>query len=224
MRALVFAVMLMALPVAASAQNDPTPSAAIPEIKIEGGRLGKAYRPLIEDLRRGGYTILFRHERTSVIGDWDFLPFKPEECDRQRTLSEVGKASARTVGETMRALQIPVGKVATSTYCRAIEHGKLAFGGVHDKTPALIGPDGKGRTLNEVRRDVDTLIGHGPAGGNLILIGHHGTIDAYTTRMLDEGDSLIIKRDGAVTRIIAHMPAARWEEILRDMRRERFEP
>jgi hypothetical protein len=91
--------------------------------------------------------------------------------------------------------------------------------------PELIGPDGKERTLAQVRRDVIGLIlAKRPAKGVLALIGHHGTIDAFTTRMLDEGDALVLRvsDDGDVD-ILAHIPAARWDEIARDIDRVAFE-
>ena len=220
---LIIALVAIAWCGVADAQS-PLPSAQIPQPVIEGGRLGKAYAPLIADLRKGGFALLFRHDRTDVIGNWDFLPFVPEQCDRQRNLSVAGVASARAIGEAIRALDVPVARVVTSTYCRAIDTGRLAFGGVHEKTPALIGPDGKGRRLSDVRREVDALIGAAMPGGNIVLVGHHGTTDAYTDRMLDEGDALVLKSVNGQVRVVAYMPAARWEEILRDQRRGAFEP
>lgn len=222
MRMLLFAAALLACNAGATAQ---TPSAAILEPTIVGGRLGAAYLPLIEDLRRGGLVLLFRHDRTEVIGMWDFEPYRAGDCDRERNLSDTGRASAKAIGRAIRQLNIPVTRVISSTYCRAVETATLAFGGVHDKTPELIGADGKKRKLGDVQRDLRALIAReAQAKGTLVLVGHHGTIDAVTTRMLDEGDALILRPvAGAMPEIVAHIPAARWEEIARDLDRRSLE-
>ncbi|MEM9168258.1 MAG: histidine phosphatase family protein [Pseudomonadota bacterium] len=201
---------------AAAAQ---TPSADIPAPVVKDGRLGPAYRPLIEALRGGGHVILFRHDRTILNGLWDFESRAPGSCDRERNLSEAGRASARAIGDAIDRLGIPVRRVVTSTYCRAVDTGTSMFGGVHLKTDALLGANGAGRTGEDVRRDVARIIAQeAPAGGVLVLVGHSGTIKAFTTRLLDEGDALILtpQSDGGLD-VAAHIPAARWEEIARDL-------
>lgn len=216
---------IAALMLCAPAVAQVMPDTDVPQPKIVGGRLGKAYRPLMDELRRGGLVLLFRHDRTEVTGLWDYEPYQAGRCDRERRLSDAGRASATAIGQAMRLLRVPVTRVVTSTYCRAIETGAGMFGGVHAAVPDLIGPDGKSRTLDQVRRDIDALIARErDRKGVLVLVGHHGSTDAYTTRMLDEGDALVIRPspDG-VNRVIAHIPAARWEEIARDVDREGVE-
>lgn len=202
-----------------------TPSAEIPEPAIVGGRLGAAYLPLIEELRRGNLVLLFRHDRTEMIGMWDFMPYRAGDCDQQRNLSEAGRASARAIGRAIRELKVPVTRVITSPYCRAVETAILAFGGVHAEAPELIGADGKKRILADVQRDLRALIDREvPVQGVLVLVAHHGTIDAVTTRMLDEGDALVLRPSkGALPKVLAHVPAARWEEIARDFDRRSIE-
>ncbi|OBX17865.1 hypothetical protein A9995_14485 [Erythrobacter sp. QSSC1-22B] len=100
------------------------------------------------------------------------------------------------------------------------------FGGVHKITPELIGPDGKMRDYDDVLAEVTGLIeNERPKEGLLVLLGHHGTIDAVTTRLLDEGDALVLHReDDGTINILAHIPAARWDEIARDVDRAAYEP
>lgn len=223
MRMLIAAVALATNPVLAAAQ---TPSRQIPEPEIVGGRLGAAYTPLIEALRKGGLVLLFRHDRTDVTGLWDYEAYREGACDGERNLSEAGRTSARAIGRAMAMLRIPVRRVISSTYCRAVDSATLMFGGVHAKTAELIGADGKARKLEDVRRDLRAIIDREIAKkGVLVLVGHHGTTDAATTRMLDEGDALILRQvQGADPQIMAHIPAARWEEIARDLDRRAFEP
>jgi phosphohistidine phosphatase SixA len=222
MRLLLAIAALALMPSVAQAQ---LASNRIPEPRIEGGRLGAAYRPLIEELRRGGLVLLFRHDRTETTGLWDYESFEAGECDRERRVSAAGEASARAIGAAIRQLRIPVTRVIASTYCRAIESAAFMFGGVHRAVPDLIGPDGKERVLAHVQRDMNALIRREvDPRGVLVLVGHHGTIDAFTTRMLDEGDALLIRpRASGNHDVLAHMPAARWEEIARDLDRELVE-
>ncbi len=220
MRNYVFVAVSVAMLVSGAAFAQ-TASEDIPQPEIIDGRLGPAYTPLVEQLRGGGHVLLFRHDRTILSGLWDFEPHEPGACDRERNLSQAGEASARAIGDAIQQLGIPISRVVTSTYCRSVDSAVLMFGGVHLKTGSLIGADGKTRTYKDVRADVTRIISEEmPKTGVLVLVGHHGTIDAFTTRMLDEGDSLILKpgRRGA-PEIVAHMPAARWEEIARDLDR-----
>lgn len=216
----------MLLMVVATPAFAQTPSAQIPEPTIEGGRLGRAYDPLIERLRTERLILLFRHDRTEISGRWDFEPFVAGGCDQQRGLSEAGRVSARAIGIAVQILNLPIRRVIASPYCRAVESARAMFGGVHQITPELIGADGKTRSFDTVRADLRGLMARErPERGLLVLVGHHGTIDALTTRMLDEGDALVLRRtDGGAIDILAHIPAARWDEIARDIDRSRFEP
>ncbi len=83
---------------------------------------------LIANLRSGGYTIYFRHAQTDWTqsdhivrrGDWT-------SCDstRVRQLSEEGRQTAMAIGQAIRDLQIPIGRVLSSPYCRTIETARL---------------------------------------------------------------------------------------------------
>lgn len=223
MRSIIIVAALLTCPASAAAQ---IPSAQIPEPVIVGGRMGAAYTPIIEALRKGGLVLLFRHDRTDVTGLWDYEPYREGACDGERNLSEAGRTSARAVGNAIRMLRIPVRRVISSTYCRAADSATLMFGGVHAKTADLLGADGKTRNIGDVRRDLRAIIEHETSPkGVLVLVGHHGTTDAATTRMLDEGDALVLRPvPGADPQIMAHIPAARWEEIARDLDRQAFEP
>jgi len=90
---------------------------------------------LLATLQAGGNVIFIRHAATekdfadqvsAVMGD----------CSTQRTLSEAGWRQARAIGKAFAELQIPVGEVYSSEYCRAWQTADLAFGR-HRKTPDL---------------------------------------------------------------------------------------
>ena len=82
---------------------------------------------LLAALKAGGNVIFIRHAATerdfadqvsAVMGD----------CSTQRTLSEAGWQQARAIGKAFDQLQIPVGEVYSSEYCRAWQTADLAFG------------------------------------------------------------------------------------------------
>src|SRR5438067_2379058 len=88
----------------------------------------KAGDPLVARLAEGGYVIYVRHGRTDTT--YQDKQDKPEwwkSCDpkRHRVLSDEGRAQMISIGGNLRALQIPVAKVVTSEYCRAIDSGLL---------------------------------------------------------------------------------------------------
>src|ERR1035437_460059 len=69
---------------------------------------------LIDDLRLGGYVIVFRHGATvSDQANTDSMSRK--NVPAQRQLNEQVRAQAKSIGESMRKLKIPVALVLTRT-------------------------------------------------------------------------------------------------------------
>jgi phosphohistidine phosphatase SixA len=91
---------------------------------------------LIKELKKGGYIIYFRHGLTSEFGEKDVADTDLDDCARQRNLSEDGQRQTKNIGQAFRQLQIPIGQVYSSPYCRCIETAKNLFGKV-EKTRAL---------------------------------------------------------------------------------------
>jgi hypothetical protein len=90
----------------------------------------------VEALKRGGYVILFRHgetDRSMLPRDKRIpepTPLDLANCDLQAKLTANGIDDARVIGEGIRALGIPVGKVLASGYCRTMDTARMAFGRV----------------------------------------------------------------------------------------------
>lgn len=131
-------------------------------------------------LRGGGYIIYFRHgitDLTTSDTDRDHL----ENCATQRILSPEGRQQMRAIGNTLRALRIPIGQVLSSPYCRSVDSVTLAFGKAQ-KTDDLV---------NTVTADEETaahmalalrkLLATPPAhGANTVLSGHTGNLQEAT--------------------------------------------
>ncbi len=83
---------------------------------------------IVDMLRGGGYNIYFRHAQTdwtqgdNIQGHGDWTSCDPTQV---RQLSGEGRRTAIAIGEAMRALKIPVGRVLSSPYCRAVETASL---------------------------------------------------------------------------------------------------
>jgi broad specificity phosphatase PhoE len=135
-------------------------------------------RALVDALREGGYVIYFRHaptdwsqdDRVTGPGDWT-------SCDpnRIRQLSDQGREVARRIGEAIRRLDIPVGRVLCSEYCRARETAQLMKLGTVVPTQALMNMrvadmvGGREAVVARARR----VLGEPPkAGTNTVLVAH----------------------------------------------------
>src|SRR6185436_3270779 len=101
---------------------------------------------LIDDLKKGGYVIFFRHahtnwaERDSVEGDFS-------NRARQRNLSEAGQREAGQVGIAFKILEIPIDRVLASPMWRCRDTAEFAFG-QYDTTGLLFW---KGAQYREAR-------------------------------------------------------------------------
>ena len=84
----------------------------------------------IKTLRDGGYVIIFRHGAT-YQDQADTDPLNPNNVLKQRQLNDEGRALAKSIGESLHKLRIPVGQVHTSLFQRAMDTGALmGFGDV----------------------------------------------------------------------------------------------
>jgi len=89
---------------------------------------------LVRQIQNGGYILYMRHaptepktaDKNKQVKDGSFsVDFA--NCDTQRNLSEKGKVVAKALKKHFERLQIPVGKVSTSPYCRTLDTAKIVF-------------------------------------------------------------------------------------------------
>jgi phosphohistidine phosphatase SixA len=109
---------------------------------------------LLERLQSGGLVLLFRHGKTGPDPDRpDAVTGRNEvrgtvaerqaayfDCDRQRNLSDTGRAELMISAAAMRSIGLVVGEVFSSPMCRTRETAWLLVGRV-TVADALIGPD-----------------------------------------------------------------------------------
>jgi phosphohistidine phosphatase SixA len=186
---------------------------------------GKA---LLEALQRGGFVLFFRHERTDMSQgsrETNFLDRAAQnsalwtDCDAQRNLNDAGRAGARAQGEAFRALNIEVGDVIASPFCRAWEHAQLGFGR-YVLNNEIINTFSLNR--NDARRiraadETRKLISSPPRSGvNTAIIGHQPTFQDVTDIALEEGEAAVVRPlgDGRYE-VVARVKTDAWMNLSR---------
>jgi phosphohistidine phosphatase SixA len=194
-------VLLGFLPVAASGQPAPSPA------------------EWIDDLRLGGYVIVFRHGATySYQANTDSMS-RPN-VSAQRQLNDQGRAQAKSIGESMRKLKIPVGLVLTSTTQRAVDTARLLGFGEVTAAPDLteggpaLSPDENNRRALALRK---LVAGRPPADNNLVIVSHKpNIIDAFGKDWLDvrEGEASVFEPNGHGSyKLIIRIQASEWSKL-----------
>jgi phosphohistidine phosphatase SixA len=170
-------------------------------------------------LRAGGHVIVFRHGAT-YPDQADTDPFNWNDLDKQRQLTDAGRAKAKEIGEAFRRLRIPVGQVYTSLIYRAIESGKLMFPDITPtttidlvETGLISSPNENARRIAVLRKLASTVP---PAGTNVVVIGHRPNIlDAFGKDWFDvrEGEASVFKAEGASYRSVVRVQADEWAKL-----------
>ena len=188
---------LCAMPVAADAQGRPE---------------------WIGALRQGGHVIVFRHGATHR-DQADTDPLNLANTAAQRQLNDQGRALAKSIGEAMRKLGIPVARVVSSRFNRAVETGMLlGFGEVaasadYSEGGLVVTPIENDRRAEAMRKLAATMP---PAGGNVVVVSHKPNIlDAFGKDWFDvrEGEASIFKPDGNGFRLVARVQATEWGKL-----------
>jgi broad specificity phosphatase PhoE len=173
----------------------------------------------LNELRQGGYVIVLRHAATtSDQSGTDSMSRKNLPAERQ--LNEQGSVQARSIGDSIRKLKIPVGLVLTSTAQRAVDTARLlGFGEVAvnpdlaESGPAL-SADENNRRAQAFRK---LVAARPPADNNVVIVSHKPNIvDAFGKDLADlnEGESLIFEPDGkGGYKRIARIQADRWDAL-----------
>lgn len=142
-------------------------------------------------LRQGGTVALFRHARAPGTGDPP--NFRLEDCSTQRNLSAEGRQQAQAIGEQFRTQQIPVERVLSSRWCRALDTARLAFGNRTEPSPPL---DSffSGRHQEEAQtRALRQIVETWSSRGVLVLVTHQVNITALTGAFPGEGEMLVLR-------------------------------
>ncbi len=158
-------------------------------------------QPTLKALRGGGHVLLIRHARAP--GTFDPPEFKLGVCSTQRNLNDEGRAQAKRLGEYLRAMQVPVGRVFSSEWCRCIETAQLAFGSDKVTTqatlssPTKLSPEQRARNTGLVRSQINRhTAGSATFQTNWVMVTHLFNIQDITGENAAEGEILVVKSNG----------------------------
>jgi histidine phosphatase superfamily protein (branch 1) len=198
----ILALLLFALPLARALAE---PRNAQPQRDVPAAEL-------LQELRKGGYILYFRHSATDFSKNDDAMT-SFEDCASQRNLTDGGRAQARVIGEEIRSLAIPVGKVIASPYCRTVETAMLIFGRAEKSNDVRGGP-GTANSPGRYAALRKLLSTRPPAGTNLAIASHGNPFHAVAgPPYLVEGEAAIVRPLGNDFEIFARIRSERWGEL-----------
>ena len=179
---------------------------------------------LVQALREGGFNIYFRHAAT----DWsqsDRVGARDDwlSCDssRMRQLSAEGRQTSIDIGNAMRALELPIGKVMASPYCRTVETAQLMQLGAVEATTDVMNLrvasyfGGRGAIISTAQMRLSTR----PAEGtNAVIVAHGNVAQAATPVYPGEGEAVIFRPDGnGGFQYIARIAPRDWSRIIKQV-------
>jgi phosphohistidine phosphatase SixA len=185
---------------------------------IASGAAAAENRDIAQALRNGGYVIVVRHGAT-FPDQADTDPLNFDTVAAQRNLNDSGKALAKSFGDAIRHVGIPVGKVYTSKYNRAYETAVIADFKDIEKTADLtegglvVSPNENTRRIEAFRK----MLGTSPTPGtNTILITHKPNIvDGLGKDWFDvkEGEASVFRHENNGYALVARIPMDAWPAI-----------
>jgi broad specificity phosphatase PhoE len=185
------------------------PAAAQPAVSAPPELKGAA---LVVALRGGGYVLYFRHAATD-FGQNDEKMTGYEDCATQRNLIDKGRADARAIGASMRALGIPIGEVLASPFCRTMETAQLIFGRA-TASPAARGGPAQPESQDRYAALRELLVTPVPSGTNRVIVSHGNPFRAIVGgTYLAEGEAAVIKPLGKDFRVVSRVPADEWHAL-----------
>ena len=172
-------------------------------------------------LRAGGNVILVRHGATHP-DQADTDPLNLDNVAKQRQLNDKGRADAKAVGEVFRSAGIPIGKVYSSRFFRAVETARL-IGGKEPETTLDVTDGGQVVSPNENNRRTQAMrrmAGTAPAPGtNTLIVSHKPNIvDAFGKDWFEikEGEASIFKPDdGGKYSLVGRVQIDQWATLKR---------
>ena len=142
-------------------------------------------------LRAGGLVLLMRHARTEP-GTGDPPGFRHDDCSTQRNLDAAGRAQARAIGERLRALRVPIGRVLSSRWCRCRETAELLGIGPVEHFPPLDSFFEDRARRDEQRAGMLGFIRGWRGPGNAVLVTHQVNVTAVADVYPRSGEIVVL--------------------------------
>lgn len=175
-------------------------------------------KDIAQALRAGDLVIVVRHGAT-FPDQADADPLNFDNIAAQRNLNEKGKALAKSFGDALRQVGVPVGKVYASKYNRAYETAVIAGFKDIEKTADLtegglvVSPNENNRRAEAFRRMLATAP---KAHTDTILITHQPNIVAALGKDwfdVKEGEASIFRPADGGYKLVARVQMDEWPRI-----------
>jgi phosphohistidine phosphatase SixA len=163
-------------------------------VLLLGLSVTNTYAGLPEDLQDGHHVLLMRHADAPGFGDPP--GYKLEDCSTQRNLGEGGRKQAVAIGRWLELQGVTQAKVLSSAWCRCLDTARLIDKGAVSVEPAL-GSFFDDMSLGQAQtKDMQKMIATRFAENKstpLILVTHHVNIEAYTGKIVNVGDMVLVR-------------------------------
>jgi phosphohistidine phosphatase SixA len=169
-------------------------------------------------LQKGGYLIYMRHGLTKYDqielerNQRNAGTFSLTRCETQRSLSEEGHRSLEASGADFRKVGIPLDKIYSSLYCRAVESAKYfvdeaqAVQELSNEGQVGLNPENKPRTL--------AFFAKPPAAGkNTYMMAHGGIFWEATGFTVREGHAVVLDPQNLAV-IVARIAPSEWAALI----------
>jgi phosphohistidine phosphatase SixA len=162
---------------------------------------------MMVELRKGGYTILWRHAATDY--STRDAPGFPDDRAQQRNLTEQGALDAGLIGQILKRRGVPIGDVRVSQMYRARETAQRAFGRFTIDT--LL----RSMQPNDAERRLMLAV---PARGtNRVLVTHHFIIERNAPGIrpgdVAEGEAVVLRSNGETLETVALIKMDDWRRL-----------
>lgn len=150
----------------------------------------------VDDLQDGRHVLLMRHADAPGIGDPP--GYVVSNCATQRNLGDGGKRQAKGIGVWLTKQGITNARVLSSPWCRCLDTARLLDKGTVKSEPAL-GSFFDNMSLEKSQtQKLAALIKAELAKKTsvpVILVTHHVNIQAYTGKVVNVGDMVLVRVD-----------------------------
>lgn len=154
---------------------------------------------LIQGLKTGGYIIYMRHGLTTRKDESrDKSLIDLTRCETQRNLTEEGKSQVEHLGLLIKSLEIPIGQVKSSPFCRTKETASAVFGEykIDEKLRFSISmKSNESEVLGKYL--LDSMLASNDIEKNTVYVGHTANLkDGLGVWPKPEGVMVIFKKEG----------------------------
>jgi len=149
---------------------------------------------LIDDLDDGQHVLLMRHADAPGYGDPP--GYVIGKCFTQRNLGEMGRQQAKAIGSWLAEQRVASARILSSPWCRCLDTAHLLDKGSVRIEPSL-GSFFDDMSLEKRQtKELELLIATELAKQDrtpIILVTHHVNIQAYTGKVVDVGDMVLVR-------------------------------